>query len=275
MRTAVTRPSWAPPEIDIDRPSIARVYDYWIGGTHNFPVDREVGRTVEEANPVLPKTFRANRAFLRRAVRELSALGISQFIDVGSGIPTEGNVHEVALACDPDSRIVYVDIDPVAVAHAGAILAGEPRAVAIQGDVFKWADILDAPQTRALLDFDRPIAVILAAIIHFVTPEADPVALVNRYVEPLAAGSYLVITHAGAETVPKATPGFAARYQGSVNEVIWRDRSEVTALFQGLQLLPPGVVPVTLWRPEPDGDPDHLGADALMLAGVARKSTRA
>ncbi|GAA4608362.1 hypothetical protein BJY16_006802 [Actinoplanes octamycinicus] len=268
----MTRPSWAPPEIDIDRPSIARVYDYWIGGSHNFPVDREVGRTVEQANPMLPQTFRANRAFLRRAVRELSGLGIRQFLDVGSGIPTEGNVHEIALACAPDSRVVYVDIDPVAVAHAGAILADEPRAVAIQGDIFKWTDILDAPQTRALLDFDQPIAVILAAIIHFVPPDADPVALVDRYVDPLAPGSYLVVTHAGAETVPDATPGFAARYQGAVNEVIWRDRAEVTSLFHGLELLEPGVVPVPLWRPEPGGDPDGLGADAPMLAGVARKS---
>lgn len=266
--TATERPAWAPPEVDIDTPSIARVYDHWIGGTHNFPVDRELARKVAAGDPDLPATLRANRAFLRRAVRELSALGIRQFLDIGSGIPAEGNVHDAALAAHPDSTVVYVDIDPVAVAHGRALLADEPRAAVFQGDLYKSEEILNAEDTRRLIDFGRPVALILAAVLHFVPDEDDPLALVRRYTERLAPGSALVISHAGAEEVPGAAPEAAERYRGAVSQVIWRDNRELTALFEGWELVSPGVVRAPLWRPEPGETPDP---GLAMLAGVALK----
>ncbi|MFD4173249.1 MULTISPECIES: SAM-dependent methyltransferase [Streptomyces] len=265
------RPAWAPPDVDIDSPSIARVYDYWIGGTHNFPVDRALADRVSEGNPALAPALRANRAFLRRAVRELSALGVRQFLDIGSGIPAEGNVHDVALAAHPDSRVVYVDIDPVAVAHGRAILDDEPRATVFQGDLHKPADVLDAPETRELLDFDLPVALILAAVLHFVPDGDDPLALVRRYTAPLVPGSHLVISHAGAETVPAAPPEAAERYRGAVSEVVWRDTAAFAALFTGHELLEPGVVRAPDWRPSPGAEAEP---EIAMLAGVAVKPAR-
>ncbi|GAA3501781.1 SAM-dependent methyltransferase [Streptomyces prasinosporus] len=262
------RPSWAPAEVDIDTPSIARVYDYWIGGTHHFPADRELAARVSEGNPGLPLGLRANRAFLRRAVRELSALGVRQFLDIGSGIPAEGNVHDVALAAHPDSTVVYVDIDPVAVAHGRAILADEPRAAVLRGDLYRPEEILGAPDTRRLIDLDRPVALILAAVLHFVPDEDGPLALVKRYTDRLAPGSHLVISHAGAETVPRAAPDAAERYRGAVSQVVWRDTAALTALFEGHELLAPGVVRAPLWRPEPGDRPDP---ELPVLAGVAVK----
>ncbi|WP_460071183.1 SAM-dependent methyltransferase [Streptomyces sp. YKOK-I1] len=267
-RLDTERPSWAPPEVDIDTPSIARVYDYWIGGTHNFPVDRELAHRVSAGNPDIVATLRANRAFLRRAVRELSALGIRQFLDIGSGIPAEGNVHDVALGAHPDSTVVYVDIDPVAVAHGRALLADEPRAAVFQGDLYKSREILTADDTRRLIDFDRPVAVILAAVLHFVPDADDPAELIRQYTEPLVPGSALVVSHAGADEVPQAAPEAAEQYRGAVSQVIWRSRDEVDALFEGFDLLPPGVLRAPLWRPEAGERPDP---ELAMLAGVAIK----
>jgi hypothetical protein len=267
----MTRPSWAPSDVDIDTPSIARVYDYWIGGTHNFPCDQAVAAKIASANPTLPKTFRANRAFLRRAVRELTGVGITQFLDIGSGIPATGNVHDVALESSPDAKVVYVDIDPVAVAHGRAILADEPRAESIQGDLYKPQDIFDAPETQRLLDFSQPVALILAAVLHFVPDADDPLAIIRQYTDQMVPGSFLIISHAGVEEVPDTAPSYAQSYQSSVNEVIWRSRTEVDSLFAGLDLIEPGVVPVPLWRPETAEDPEGLGSAAPMFVGVARK----
>ncbi|MDF9816829.1 SAM-dependent methyltransferase [Streptomyces sp. SPB162] len=265
------RPSWAPSDVDIETPSIARVYDYWVGGTHNFEVDRAVARQVEEANPALPKTFRANRAFLRRAGRELAGLGIRQFLDVGSGIPAEHNVHDAVFAAAPDSKVVYTDIDPVAVAHGRAILADEPRAAIFQGDLYKPKDIFEAPDTVRLIDFDQPVGLILGAVLHFVPEENDPLALIRQFTDRLVPGSYLVLSHAGADEVPQAAPNVAKSYGGAVSEVIWRSTEQFTALFEGFQLIDPGVTPVTVWRPDADADVDGLGAGAPMLAGAALK----
>ncbi|WP_217235996.1 SAM-dependent methyltransferase [Streptomyces sp. AC555_RSS877] len=270
-RHGTERPAWAPPEVDIDTPSIARVYDYWIGGTHNFPADRALARKVAVGNPDLPATLKANRAFLRRAVRQLSDLGIRQFLDIGSGIPAEGNVHDVALAAHPDSKVVYVDIDPVAVAHGRALLAGQPRAAVFQGDLYKSREILDAVDTRRLIDFGQPVALILAAVLHFVPDGDEPLALVRQYTEGLVPGSALVISHAGAEEVPRAAPEAAEQYRGAVSEVIWRDNRELAALFEDFELLDPGVVRAPLWRPEPTDTPDP---DLAMLSGVALKPAR-
>ncbi|MFJ9630090.1 SAM-dependent methyltransferase [Streptomyces sp. NPDC101175] len=267
-RLDTTRPAWAPPDVDIDTPSIARVYDYWIGGTHNFAVDRELGDRVRTGNPGLVASLRANRAFLRRAVRELSALGIRQFLDIGSGIPAEGNVHDVALSAHSDSTVVYVDIDPVAVAHGRALLADEPRAAVFQGDLHQPRKILEADETRRLIDFDRPVALILAAVLHFVPDSEHPLELVRHFTAPLVPGSALVLSHAGAETVPRRAPEAAEQYRGAVSEVIWRDTAELTALFADFDLLSPGVVRAPVWRPELGEQADP---DLAMLAGVGLK----
>ncbi|WP_407550911.1 SAM-dependent methyltransferase [Streptomyces sp. Pv4-95] len=270
----MNRPSWAPPEVDIEKPSIARVYDYWVGGTHNFPADVAVAKSIADKNPLLPRTLRSNRAFLRRAVDELTKLGIGQFLDVGSGIPTEGNVHEVALENNPDSRVLYVDIDPVAVAHGKAILAGNPQAASLLGDLRKPGDIFAAQETKDLIDFSRPVGLILAAVLHFISDADDPKAMLRQFTDKLAPGSYVVISHAGMEKkpAPEDVPASASQtYQENVSEVYWRDIEEVNALFEGLELIDPGVVPVPLWRIGPEGDPEGFGAEAHALAGVAKK----
>lgn len=170
----MTRPSWAPEGIDLDRPSASRVYDYFVGGMHNFEIDRTLARQIESFTPNVAETMRANRDLLRRCVRHLVDAGITQFLDLGSGIPTVGNVHEVAQARNPQARVVYVDIDPVAVAHSRAILDGNPHATVVQADVAEPDTILNDPLVREVLDFDRPIAVLLLGVLHFVPDEADP-----------------------------------------------------------------------------------------------------
>ncbi|MGI5171073.1 SAM-dependent methyltransferase [Spirillospora sp. CA-253888] len=270
------RPAWAPPDVDLDAPSIARVYDYWVGGTHNLPVDRAIAERLESENPVLPMTLRSNRAFLRRAVRELGSLGVDQFLDIGAGIPTQGNVHDVALQCDPASRVVYVDIDPVAVSHGRAILADEPRATSVQGDFLRPEEILAHPEVGAMLDLDRPVALVLAAILHFVPDRDRPREVLDRYLDRLAPGSFLVVSHAGImrrddETGPPA-PEATEQYKERVSDAIhWRDAEALRALCSGLDVVEPGVVPVPLWRPCADDPPDEVGADAVALAVVARK----
>ena len=171
----MTRPSWAPPEIDLDRPSAARVYDFYLGGFHNFPADREMAREAIRMWPELPLMMQANRAFLRRAVRFAVGRGITQFLDIGSGIPTVGNSHEVAQQADPAARVVYVDIDPVAVAHSRAILGGDDRRPSCcRPTCAIRTAILADERVRGLLDLDRPVAMLLVALLHFVPDEDDP-----------------------------------------------------------------------------------------------------
>jgi hypothetical protein len=268
----VAHPTWAPADVDTTTPSIARVYDYWIGGEHNFPADRELARTVAAANPALPRTVRANRGFLQRAVRAVAGLGVRQFLDIGAGIPATASVHETVFAVDGDCRVVYADTDPVAVAHGGEILDGEPRAAFIQGDLHTPSSILDAPQTRELIDFDQPVALVMAALLHFVDDDHDPAGLVAGYMGRLAPGSFLVLSHAGVEQVPEVAPAIARSYQKAVSEVIWRGPAAVRALFGGLDLIEPGIVQVTRWRPDGPVDAEGLGEATQMLAGVARKN---
>src|SRR3954452_21918503 len=166
------RPSWVPAEVDLSRPSAARVYDYYLGGSHNLEVDRRMAREAISLWPDLPEIMQANRAFLRRAVSYLAGQGITQFLDIGSGIPTVGNVHEVAQRATPAARVVYVDIDPVAVAHSTAILGDNPGAVVIQGDVCQPERILADPQVQRLLDLQQPLVILLMALLHFVADDA-------------------------------------------------------------------------------------------------------
>lgn len=274
------RPDWAPADVDMDAASPARVYDALLGGSHNFEVDRQAARSGTEAVPDLPAAVLANRQFLRRAVTYLAENGITQFIDLGAGIPTVGNTHEVAQRCNPDCRVAYVDIDAVAIAHASAILAGNDRAIALRGDLRAPSEVLGDPALTAFIDLSKPVAVLLVAVLHLLTGEDDAPAAVAALRDAMAPGSHLVIT----SLTSSHRPGDASRLTGVAQRdrisLIPRPRSWIESLFGDFTVLPPGLVPVEDWRPEPDPGPMAAGAPepgeagrgaALILGAVGRK----
>jgi len=266
------RPEWASTGIGTDRPNVARMYDYYLGGSHNLAVDREMAEQAIAALPDLPRLAQANRAFLRRAVRYCAELGLRQFLDIGSGIPTAGNVHEIAQRTDPQARVAYVDIDPIAVAHAHAILAGDDRAGAIQGDVRQPGAILDHPQVRRLLDLDRPVVLLLVTVLHFVSDAEGPAELLARLLAPLATGSHLVLSHGTTEELAAGWRPVREMYQRrSAVAATPRSRTEIEGYFAGLELVDPGVVWTPQWRPDDPRDIDEPAAWSSTLAGVARK----
>jgi SAM-dependent methyltransferase len=244
----------------------ARIYDYILGGTHNFPADRAAADMLVQGTPVLPAIARSNRAFLRRAVRFLADAGIRQFLDIGSGIPTAGNVHEVAELV-PDARVMYVDIDPVAVAESLDLLEGNDRATAIRADLRDAQAILDHPELKRLIDFDQPVALLLVSMLHFV--DDDAYAAVGRLIAALGPGSYLAISHGTIpdETLAGDIDGARAVYRANTaTPLITRSRDEIARFFTGLDLVEPGLVWVPLWRPAPDDPTDF--ADKAMVSGV-------
>jgi SAM-dependent methyltransferase len=267
----MTRPSWAPEGIDLDRPSASRVYDYFVGGMHNFEIDRHLARQIEAFTPSVAETMRANRDMLRRCVRFLVDAGIDQFLDIGSGIPTVGNVHEVAQGRDQSARVAYVDIDPVAVAHSRAILDGDPRTAVIQADISSPETILADPQVTQLIDFEKPVAVLLLGVLHFVADEADPAGCVAGLRDAVAPGSFLAITHATSDGQPTEVLEAQKLSGRTSTEIVLRSKDEITAYFDGWSLVEPGLVHLPLWRPDnPDdiaADPEQSGA----FGGVARK----
>lgn len=252
------------------------MYDYFLGGHHNFPVDRAAAEQIIALGPQVPLIAHANRAFLRRAVNALIALGITQFLDIGSGIPTVGNVHEVAQAANPEARIVYVDIDPLAVTHSASILTGNANATVVQADARRPETILDHPEVRRLLDFSRPIAVLLVSFLHFVTDDDEASALVRGLRDALAPGSYIVISHSILESIEGMPQDVVeqgtAVYNRSSNPVRMRPRAQVARFFDGLELIEPGLVDMPLWRPE---GPDDVYLDtpekSAFVAGIGRK----
>ncbi|QIJ65967.1 SAM-dependent methyltransferase [Streptomyces sp. JB150] len=266
------RPAWAPRSIDISVPSVSRIYDYYLGGSHNFEVDREAARRAMEFLPGLPKIMQANRAFMRRAVRYAVDQGVTQFLDIGSGIPTFGNVHEVAQAASPGARVVYVDHDPVAVAHSQAVLEGNESADVVAADLLKPQDILTSPQVSRLLDLDRPVALLLVAILHFVEDADDPYGAVAQLSDALAPGSLLVLTHASYEGIPlpaERAGGAVDVYKDIRNPLIMRSREEIARFFEGYDMVEPGLVPMPHWRPDTapeDEDPYAFSG----FAGVGR-----
>ncbi|WP_326756301.1 SAM-dependent methyltransferase [Streptomyces hirsutus] len=266
------RPAWAPRSIDITVPSVSRMYDYYLGGSHNFEVDREAARKAMEFMPGLPKIMQANRAFLRRAVRFAAGAGVTQFLDVGSGIPTFGNVHEVAQAAVPGARVVYVDHDPVAVAHSQAVLEGSEDAAVVAADLRKPREILGSHEVGRLIDLDRPVALLLVAVLHFVEDADDPYAAVAELRDALAPGSMLILTHASYEGIPlppERAGGAVDVYKNIRNPLIMRSRDEIARFFEGYDMVEPGLVPMPKWRPDtaPEGeDPYAFSA----YAGVGR-----
>lgn len=268
----MTRPDWVPEGIDTAQPSTARIYDYWLGGTHNFAVDREVARAVTAAVPDTALIMQANRAFLRRAVGFLVERGVRQFLDLGSGIPTLGNVHEVAQKATPDARIVYVDVDPVAVAHSRHILAGNPHATVIGGDLRDIDGVIGHPDVRALLDLDQPVAVLMLAVLHFVPDDDDPPAIIRRFRDQLAPGSWLVLSHGTQDglSAPAREVG-REQFTRTATPFVNRSRAQVTAMFEGFDVVPPGIVWSVEWRPE---HPDEVGdnpARCAAFVGVGQK----
>jgi SAM-dependent methyltransferase len=266
------RPDWAPETIDIERPSAARIYDYWLGGSHNFAVDREVARQVTSQIPETPLIMQANRAFLHRAARFLVESGIRQFLDIGSGIPTLGNVHEVVQKAMPDARVVYVDIDPVAVAHSRHILAGNERVAVIQEDLRRPDRILAHAETNRLLDLDQPVALLLLAVLHFIPDDDDPYGIVARLRDALAPGSYLAISHGTADHYSQEVAQHGREQFRRTPTPFWsRSRAETARFFAGLDLVEPGIVYSPQWRPEhPDEVGDHPERAAAYV-GVGRK----
>jgi hypothetical protein len=264
------------PGADQKPATAARIYDYHLGGTHNFPADRAAAQAVTERFPLTPAIARTGRAFLRRAVRYLSENGVRQFLDIGSGIPTVGNVHEIAQRIDPRSRVVYVDIDPVAVSESLEILEGNAGATAIRADARTPQAVLGHPQVRRLLDFDEPVGLLLCAVLHFVPDDAEARSAVDQLLAAVPAGSHLVVSHAGTED-PGPADGVAiiqdVYKRQTATPFAMRTRAQVTAFFDGLELVEPGVVWSPQWRPEPDDPADFLDAPALSvgLCGVGRK----
>jgi hypothetical protein len=269
------RPEWAPVGLDLDRPSAARVWDYFLGGSHNFAVDRQVAEAAIAMKPDMPELAAQVRRFLQRAVRYMAGAGIRQIIDIGAGIPTVGNVHEVAQQIDPSIRVVYVDHDPVAVAHGRTILAADPKAkdrvVAIQGDLRDPDAILADPQLRALVDFRDPVGYLLIGILHFVVDQ-DPTAIVANLRDAAVPGSYLAIQHATHDEQDPATIEMLEMWNSRSPEPMrWRSRAEIGGLFKGFTLLDPGVVFLSRWRPDPDEEPDPQAQRFASYTAVGRK----
>jgi hypothetical protein len=265
---------WVPPEVDTRRANVARVYDYLLGGTHNFLADQDVARAIIAVEPNARGVGQANRAFLGRAVRYLAGAGIRQFLDVGSGIPTQANVHEVAQEAVPGAGVVYADIDPVAIAHSGAILAGNPDTAVIEADLRQPATVLDRAAGTGLIDFSKPVGLLLLAVLHFIPDEDDPWGIVATLRDALAPGSYLVLSHGTEEGAPDVAQAAEKVYQRAASAGLrMRSRPDIARFFDGFELVEPGLVAMPYWRPDPSGG---LPVDQRKfwggLAGVARLS---
>ena len=257
-------------EIDTSRPHPARMYDYYLGGRDNYEVDREAAERVLDALPEMRPAARANRHFLRRSVRFLTESGIRQIIDIGTGIPTSPNTHEIAHAVSPDVRVAYIDNDPIVATHAGARLTGAGNTGFFLGDLRRPRTILEHPTIGGLIDFDQPVAVLLVAVLHFVADSEDPAGIVATLRDALPKGSHLVISHATSEVYPSSMPEVNRVYEKATATLNTRSHDEVLALFDGFELLEPGLVDAMLWRPDEESADPSIERSGLH-SGVARK----
>ncbi|MFC0042411.1 SAM-dependent methyltransferase [Actinomadura rayongensis] len=264
-----TEDARAPRELDVSRATAARMYDYYLGGKDNFAADREAAEAVLSAAPEVRPIAVENRRFLQRAVRYLAReAGIRQFLDLGTGLPTQGNVHEIAQAEAPDARVVYVDSDPIVLVHARALLAGTGTTAVLTADLRDPETVLGDPQVRSLIDFDEPVAVLLAAVLHFVPDVDEPHRLVRQYVGATAPGSHLLVSHVTGDTRPASAGGAEKAYRNTANPATLRSLPDIERFFDGLELVEPGVVPVPEWRPDAGTVPAE---NIWMYGGVARK----
>jgi S-adenosyl methyltransferase len=256
-----------PEGLNVDLPSAARVYDYLLGGGHNFAGDRALAEKLVTMLPARDMA-RMNRAFLRRAVLFLAERGIRQFLDLGSGIPTVGNVHEVAQAQHPDCRVLYVDYEPVAVAHSELILDGNDRATVIQADMRKLEVILNASETKRLIDFSEPLGLLMVGVVQFIPDADDPWTLAGRYRDVLATGSYFALSAFTWDNAPDGMAGAVEVFKNSQDPIYPRTREEIVRMFQGFELVEPGIVYTPEWRPERQEDVGDNAERSNLYAGV-------
>ncbi|WP_232383276.1 SAM-dependent methyltransferase [Actinomadura violacea] len=279
-------PEHAPAEIDVRQPNVARMYDFYLGGKDNYPADREAAEKVLAVAPRTPAIARANRAFLRRAVRYMAQdADIGQFVDIGCGLPTQGNVHQVAQSARDDAKVVYVDNDPVVLAHARALLATDDDTVAVQGDLVRPDELLAEPRLRGLIDLDRPVGLLLISVAHCVSDDAVLKDAVATWCRALAPGSHVAVSHialptSGPDQLDVALRGARVYGETKANTAMtFRDRAQITEMFGGLDLLEPGLVDLPDWRPDgPAASPapiplpgGHDDGPGFYLCGVARK----
>lgn len=261
----------APDGVDPSVPNVARMYDYYLGGKDNFAADRAAAEEMIALLPKVRQIARENRAFLIRAVRELAKQGIHQFLDLGAGLPTRQNVHEVALDAARDARIVYVDNDPVVLSHARALLADNTQTIVVPGDLRDIKSILDNPFVTAHLDFSRPVAVLMLAVLHFIPDDADVRRIIDHIREIAAPGSHIVLSHSfdGEVDEGRRREGRAIYARTGAGSITPRTAPQLESLLHGLEILEPGILPVDAWRPEWDDiTPDWINAG--LLAAVAR-----
>lgn len=273
-REDAMEPGFPASEIDTSKPHPARMYDAYLDGKDNYPVDRQAVRQILLDFPEVPAIARANRAFLQRAVRFLAGqAGIRQFIDIGTGIPSAGNVHEVARQAAPGVRVVYVDNDPIVHVHASALLSGSGSTSIVLADLRDPGAIMAHSKVRGLIDFTQPVAVLLVAILHFITDEENPAGIVAALRDALPPDSYLALSHGTQDFHPPGGADLAATaYQNATAPLVLRTREQVLEFFEGFGLADPGLVQAPLWRP--DGKPPRPKdlAKIGIYAGVGRKA---
>lgn len=268
--------SSAPVELHTDRPHAARVYDYLLGGKTNYAADREAARRTLQSLPNAALVARQNRAFMHRAARYLAeAAGVRQFLDIGTGIPTQPNLHEVVQAVAPRSRIVYADNDPIVLTHSRALHTSHPagRTAYVHGDLCQPEDILGNPELTRTLDLDQPVALTLVAVLHWLPKECDPYEIVARLLDALPSGSFLALTHATNDFERKALEQIAEDFQRTGSTVNTRSKAEIAEFFTGLELVEPGIEVVHRWRPDAgDIEAESLSpTDVPLYGAVARK----
>jgi hypothetical protein len=263
----VEEASWVPEGLNVDLPSAARVYDFLLGGGHNFAGDRALADKLARVLPARDMA-RLNRAYLRRVVLFMARAGIRQFLDLGSGIPTVGNVHEIAQAEHPDCRVVYVDYEPVAVAHSELILNGNPNAAAVQADMRKPEAIIHATGTKRLIDFDEPLGLLMVGVVQFIPDEDDPWALTARYRDMLAPGSCFGLSAFTWDNAPEGMAHAVELFKNSQDPIYPRTRDEIVRIFDGFELVEPGIVYTPQWRPERPEDVGDNAERSNLYAGV-------
>jgi hypothetical protein len=265
-------PVEAADEQGVAKPSIARVRDYWLGGWHNSELDRGFADRTAMCAPHIPYLVRAQRALLGRVVRYLVGQGVRQFLDLGSGLPTLGHIHEVAQGIDPASRVVYVDNDSGVVDDGRQLIAGNENAVFAEADIREPSRVLNAPEARRLLDLTKPVAVLAIATLQHIPDSDDPGAMIAVYREAMCPGSYLGVSHYGLdEQLAAGYKLFDEMNLGKRPEVSLRDLTSVSILFTGLEIVSPGIVPLVLWRPDPDDELGHHPERHPVYVGVGRK----
>lgn len=265
---------WAPRGIDTETPSVARMYDYYLGGKHHYPADREAAARAVAAFPQLPAVLKANRALLARVVRFLAESGIEQFLDLGTGLPTQENVHQVAQAVNPAARVVYVDNDPVTLAHARALLATDRQTSVADADLRNPEEVLNRAEVRDFIDFDQPIGLLLMMVLHFIPDADDPAGIISRYRDAMPPGSYLAASLADSDAGdPEAIAAIEDLYRNATAPIVFRPRAQLQSFFDGFDLVEPGLVELPDWRPISAAQARAERAETpwVGLAAVARK----